>query len=88
MQTSNLYLILMFLNKKVIVIFLLLFNYQGLIGSRKQETLFCRVGCWEVLFYTLYYTVSPNKHGNSNTKLNLSTSAWVAGTQPLHTFIR
>ena len=29
----------------------------------------------------------PNKHGNSVTILNYSTSAWLAGTQPLHTFI-
>ena len=32
-------------------------------------------------------TVCPNKHGNSVTMLNLSTSACLACTQPLNTFI-
>ena len=32
-------------------------------------------------------TVCPNKHGNSVTTLNKSTSAWLADTQPLHSFI-
>ena len=31
--------------------------------------------------------VCPNKHGNSVTILNLSTSAWIGSTQPLITFI-
>ena len=32
-------------------------------------------------------TVSPNKHGSSVTILDLSTSVWLAGTQPLNTYI-
>ena len=31
--------------------------------------------------------MSPNKHGNSVTILNKSTSAWLARMQPLNTFI-
>ena len=37
--------------------------------------------------FNIFHTVSPNKHGNSVTILNLSTLPCVAGTQPLHTFI-
>ena len=41
---------------------------------------------WQPLIW-VNNTVCPYKHGTLGTILNLSTSAWIAGTQSLNTFI-
>ena len=63
-------------------------NVQPGFKSLLQQNLVWALQHWwpPVIHIHNKHIVSPNKHGNSVTILNKSSSAWLAGTQPLNTF--